>query len=103
VSPTNFSGTWVLDTERSWIARPEKERLPEETLGVRQTDSTLIVDGVAEPISLGRRVRTRRDGSVYETNSNWKEGRLTVITTVTGGASSGTPPWCGRSARAAMN
>jgi hypothetical protein len=83
VSPANFSGTWVLDTERSWIATPEKERLPSETLAVRQTDTTLIVDGVSEPIPVGRRVRTQRDGSVYETNSTWKDGRLTVTTTVT--------------------
>lgn len=85
-SNPDFSGTWTLDTEKSWIAAPNKEPLPAETLIIRQTVTTLMFEsdpagvGRTESITLAGRFQTRRRGGLYEVESKWKDSRLIVTT-----------------------
>lgn len=85
-SPPDFSGTWTLDTERSWIAAPEKDALPDDTLILHQTATTLTFEGDpaasgrTESITLAGRSQTRREGGLYEVASKWQDGRLFVTT-----------------------
>lgn len=84
-STPDLSGTWVLDTERSWLAEPDRRALSPDTLIVRQTATTLTYDGDPggdrpESIVLGGRTTARHEGGLREVASTWKDGWLIVTT-----------------------
>jgi hypothetical protein len=80
----DFSGTWVLDVERSWVEAPGRERLPAETLVVTQTATTLSFDGGDRgffpngSIRLDRPLRTTVDGMPLAVDATWNDGELLV-------------------------
>jgi hypothetical protein len=82
----DFSGTWILDIERSSIGAPERQRLPAETLVVKQTDAELtfnldLGDGAAKrtvPTDGEKHEWTGRDGASYEVEAKWMVGRLVM-------------------------
>ena len=45
----DFSGTWVLDVEKSWSGTMDGPRLPAETLVVKQTTAALTFEQSEEP------------------------------------------------------
>jgi len=64
-SRPDFSGTWVLDIEKSWAGAPGEATLSPETLLVKQTASELSFERSSEP---GTRV-VRLDGEEHVIDS----------------------------------
>jgi len=80
----DFSGTWILDVERSWVAAPDRERLPAETLVVKQTASALSFEGDnrelarTQTIALDSPLRKTVGGMAVAVDPQWADGRLLV-------------------------
>jgi hypothetical protein len=83
-----FSGTWILDVGRSWIATPDREPLPPETLVVKQTGKALTIVGdlpnyVADrSVAIGSPRRFQQDGMTFDVESKWNNDRLVVTMTL---------------------
>jgi hypothetical protein len=83
---SDFSGTWILDVERSWTELSGREPLPAETLTLRQSATTLVLEGDpvrdlrASSIPLHDVLRSTADGETRDVESRWLDGRLFVST-----------------------
>jgi hypothetical protein len=91
VGPTakpDFSGTWILDTERSSISAPDRRPLPTETLVVKQRETDLtfnldLGDGATRQtvrIDGERHAWTGRNGMAHEVEAKWGKDSQLVMT-----------------------
>lgn len=81
----DFSGTWVLDVEKSWSGTKDGPRLAAETLVVTQTARELTFEQSSEPGTLVVRLdveETVKDSPMGRTRlrANWEGDRLVMTT-----------------------